>query len=77
MVGDEVKTAPKGFNKEHPDIDLIRKKQYIFVRKFSDKEVLSNDFAKKIDESFKGIRPYFDLMSEVLTTNLNGESLLD
>ncbi|MBT8315156.1 MAG: DUF2461 domain-containing protein [Maribacter sp.] len=77
LVGDEVKTAPKGFNKEHPDIDLIRKKQYIFVRKFSDKEVLSNDFAKKIDESFKGIRPYFDLMSEVLTTNLNGESLLD
>jgi len=77
LVGDEVKTAPKGFNKEHPDIDLIRKKQYIFVRKFSDKEVLSKDFAKKIDESFKGIRPYFDLMSEVLATNLNGESLLD
>lgn len=77
LVGDEVKTAPKGFSKEHPNIDLIRKKQYIFVRKFSDKEVLSKDFAKKIDDSFKAIRPYFDLMSDVLTTNLNGESLLN
>ena len=77
LVGDEVKTAPKGFSKEHPNIDLIKKKQYIFVRKLSDKEVLSQDFAKLVDESFKAIRPYFDLMSDILTTNLNGESLLD
>ena len=33
FVGDEVKTAPKGFNKEHPAIDLIKKKQYIFTKK--------------------------------------------
>lgn len=76
LVGDEVKTAPKGFNREHPNIDLIKKKQYIFVRKFSDKEVLSKDFTKLVDDSFKAIRPYFDLMSDILTTNLNGESLL-
>ncbi|MDE3740409.1 DUF2461 domain-containing protein [Maribacter polysaccharolyticus] len=77
LIGEELKTAPKGFDKAHPDIDLIRKKQFIFIRKFSDKEVLSKDFAIKIDESFKAIRPYFDLMSDILTTNLNGESLLD
>ena len=77
LVGDEVKTAPKGFDREHPNIDLIKKKQYIFVRKFSDKEVLSKDFAKLVDDSFKTIRPYFDLMSDILTTNLNGESLLN
>lgn len=77
LVGDEVKTAPKGFNKEHPNIDLIKKKQYIFVRKLSDKEVLSKDFAKLVDDSFKAVRPYLDLMSDILTTNLNGESLLN
>ncbi|MDT0558694.1 DUF2461 domain-containing protein [Ichthyenterobacterium sp. W332] len=76
LVGDEVKTAPKGFNKEHTAIDLIRKKQFIFTRKFTDKEVLSDGFLKEIDTSFKAIRPYFDYMSDVLTTNLNGESLL-
>jgi uncharacterized protein (TIGR02453 family) len=77
LVGDEVKTAPKGFNKEHPNIDLIKKKQYIFVRKFTDKEVLSKEFLSLVDGTFKAIRPYFDLMSDILTTNLNGESLLD
>jgi len=76
IVGDEVKTAPKGFDKEHKNIDLIKKKQFIFTREFSDKEVVSHDFMKTIDASFKAIRPYFDLMSDVLTTNLNGESLL-
>lgn len=77
LEGDEVKTAPKGFDKTHPNIDLIRKKAFIFVRNFSDKEVTSPDFLEVVDNSFKAIRPYFDLMSDILTTNLNGESLLD
>ena len=77
MVGEEVKTAPKGFKKDDPNIDLIRKKAFIFVRNFSDKEVLHPDFIEAVNASYKAIRPYFDYMSEVLTTNLNGESLLN
>ncbi len=76
FVGDELKTAPKGFDKEHPAIDLIRKKQYIFTKKFDDKEVVSAEFLNKIDDAFKTIRPYFDYMSDVLTTDLNGVSLI-
>ncbi|MEO0526495.1 MAG: DUF2461 domain-containing protein [Bacteroidota bacterium] len=77
LQGDAVKTAPKGFDKEHPNIDLIKRKQFIFVRNFTDKEVLSPNLMDELDHSFKLIRPYFDLMSDILTTNLNGESLLD
>ncbi len=77
LVGEELKTAPKGFDKEHPNIDLIRRKQFIFTKQLSDKEVMSPDFATTLSDAFKTIRPYFDLMSNVLTTNLNGESLLD
>ncbi len=76
LKGDAVKTAPKGFDKNHPDIDLIRHKQFIFVRNFSDQEVLSDDFLRHVDNSFRAIRPYFDFMGSVLTTNLNGESLI-
>ena len=77
LVGDTVKTAPKGFDKEHRNIDLIKRKQYIFVRNYSDKEVLSKDFGREIVDSFIQVRPFFDLMSEILTTDLNGVSLLD
>lgn len=74
--GDELKTAPKGFNKEHPAIDLIRKKQYIFVKKYTDKEVLDKAFLTNVNKAFKSIRPYFDYMSDVLTTDLNGVSMI-
>lgn len=77
LEGDEVKTAPKGFSKEHVAIDLIKKKQFIFTKKFTDKEVTSPDFMKEVDMAFKAIRPYFNYMSEVLTTDLNGVSLID
>ena len=77
FVGDEVKTAPKGFSKDHKSIDLIKKKQYIFVKKFTDKEVLDENFLNNVNEAFKAIRPYFNYMSDVLTTDLNGVSNID
>lgn len=77
LAGEELKTAPKGFDKEHPDIDLIRKKQFIFVKNFTDQEVMAPDFANLMADAFKAVRPYFDLMSDILTTNLNGESIID
>lgn len=76
MQGDTVKTAPKGFDKEHPSIDLIKNKQFIFIRNFKDNEVLSGSFLEEVDKSYRAIRPYFDLMSNILTTDLNGESVL-
>ena len=76
LQGDELKSAPRGFDKLDPNIDLIRRKQFIFTKKFTDKEVLSNDFKQQVIDDFKVIRPYFNYMSSVLTTNLNGESTL-
>ena len=32
LQGDGVKTAPKGFSKEHPGIHYIRKKQFVFMK---------------------------------------------
>ncbi|GAB5399584.1 MAG: DUF2461 domain-containing protein [Aureisphaera sp.] len=74
---DPVKTAPKGFSKDDPNIDLIRLKNFIVTHKYTDKEVLSAEFADKVVHHFKLMRPFFDYMSEVLTTDLNGVSLLD
>jgi uncharacterized protein (TIGR02453 family) len=76
FIGDEVKTAPKGFDKTHPNIDLIKKKQYIFTKKFTDDEVISSHFIDDVDTAFRTVRPFFNYMSDVLTTNLNGESIL-
>lgn len=75
MEGEQVKTAPQGFPKDHPAIDLLRYKQYWFEHAFTDKEVTEAGFLKEVNKIFKSIRPFFDYMSEVLTTDLNGEPL--
>jgi uncharacterized protein (TIGR02453 family) len=72
----ELKTAPRGFDKEHPDVELLRKKGFIASRSFTDEEVLSTNFADEVDKSFKALRPFFNLFSDILTTNLNGESVV-
>ncbi|PTT38602.1 TIGR02453 family protein [Chryseobacterium sp. HMWF028] len=75
LKGDSVKTAPRGFDKNHPSIDLIRKKQFLVMRNFTDKEVLSDNFQKEAILTLLAMRPFFDYMSEILTTDLNGEPL--
>ena len=72
----KLKTAPRDFNKEDPNIDLIKLKNYFVAHRFTDDEVLSKDFEDQLMNHFLLLRPYFDYMSEVLTTDLNGVSLL-
>lgn len=74
LEGDEVKTAPKGFDKNHERIALLKKKQFLLMYKFTDKEVLSPDFYKEASNVFKKAKPFVDYMTDVLLTNLNGES---
>jgi uncharacterized protein (TIGR02453 family) len=73
LKGEELKTAPKGFDKTHPAIDLIRKKQFLLTRSFSDKEVMAPNFEENVLITFKAMHPFFDYMSDVLSTDLNGE----
>ncbi len=76
LKGEEaVKTAPKGFDKNNPAIDLIKKRQFIVKRKFSNSQVLSPDFEQEIIATFLAMRPFFDFMSEVLNSDLNGNSI--
>ncbi len=77
LQGDVVPTVPRGYTKDHVAIDLIRHKQFIFRHDFSDKEVLDANFLKIANEVFKTIRPFFNYMSEVLTTNADGESIFE
>ncbi|MCB0410019.1 MAG: DUF2461 domain-containing protein, partial [Flavobacteriales bacterium] len=41
LQGDQLKTAPKGFDKDHEAIDLLRYKQFLIGKSFTDKEVMA------------------------------------
>ena len=73
LAGNKVPTSPRGFSKDHEAIDLIRHKQFILRYNFIDKEVIDPQFVYKVNEIFQSVRPFFDYMSTILTTDLNGE----
>lgn len=77
LKGEQLVTAPRGYDKQHRAIHLLRYKQFLLRYDFNDQEVLKPDFVKKVNEVFKKARPFLDFMSEVLTTNADGESILD
>ncbi|WP_109831992.1 DUF2461 domain-containing protein [Reichenbachiella versicolor] len=76
LGGEQLKKAPKGFSVDDPAIHWLRYKQYLLSHIFTDQQVMQPDFASRMAEQFNNMRPFFDYMSEILTTDLNGEELL-
>jgi len=77
LQGNQLKTAPRDFPKDHADIDLLRFKQFLLMKNFSDEEVFADDFMEKVMEALRNMRPFFDYMSDVLTTDVNGVRIED
>ena len=76
LAGEQLATAPRGYDKNHPAIHLLRYKQFLLRHHFSDKEVLSPDFLENVVGGFQKMRPFLNYMSEVITTDSNGEDLV-
>jgi uncharacterized protein (TIGR02453 family) len=73
LEGEQLKKVPRGYDADHEAGDLLKYKQFLLIRRFTDKEVLNGQFLKEAGLTFKGMRPFFDYMSEVLSTDVNGE----
>ncbi len=74
--GEALKTIPKGFDREHPRAELLRQKQFLLIKNYNDKEVLAKDFQSNIVQSYLEIKSFYEYMSDVLTTNGNGELIV-
>lgn len=75
LQGEQLKKMPKGFSADHEAIDLLRYKQFLLKRNFTDAEVLASDFITRVGQTYRNMRPFFDYMSEVLSTDSNGGTL--
>ncbi|HEX2618452.1 MAG TPA: DUF2461 domain-containing protein [Flavobacteriales bacterium] len=76
LTGGTLSGAPRGFAKDHPAIDLLRRTQFLLRHGFTDKEVLAPGFLDEVDALYRSVRPFFDHMTEVLTTDADGRSLV-
>jgi hypothetical protein len=55
---DELKNAPKGVAKDHPEIALLRCRSFAVAHRFTDKEVLEEGFAERVGEVAEVMRPF-------------------
>ena len=58
IEGDRLKTAPKGYPKDHPEIELLRYKSLLAVHHCTNKQVLAADFADYCFEVFTALHPF-------------------
>ncbi|WP_340111761.1 DUF2461 domain-containing protein [Maribellus mangrovi] len=57
MYDDKLKTAPKGFPKDHEHIDLLRYKSFIFSKTFNDSVVTSDNYVQEMVSAFHRLYP--------------------
>ena len=67
LQGDSLKTAPQGYPKDHPDIELLRMKQFLAMHELSDKDMLAADLADQIVAMCKAMKPFLTFIESALT----------
>jgi len=54
---DKLKTAPKGYDKNHPELELLQHKHFIAIHQLTDAQIKSADFDKRVTKVFKALLP--------------------
>lgn len=62
-AGEVMKTTPKGYAADHPEIDLLRRKELFFMHRFTDKAVLKANFADELVRGCRLMKPYCDFLN--------------
>ncbi|MEW4983709.1 MAG: DUF2461 domain-containing protein [Cycloclasticus sp.] len=66
LAGDSLKTYPRGYAKDHPMIDDLKRKDFIAIHPLSRDEVLSPDLVKTIHHRFKIASELMDYLCNAL-----------
>ena len=64
IEGEKLKTAPKGYPSDHPNIDLLKFKSYLIVNEVSDELVLSERYFDYAMNVIKAMKPLNDFLNE-------------
>ena len=63
---DQLKSAPKGYNKDHKYIDLLKRRNFTAIIELTQKEVISEKFVGYISEAFISIKPLIDYLNNAI-----------
>jgi uncharacterized protein (TIGR02453 family) len=66
IEGERLKTAPRGYDPAHAQIDLLRLKQITAIHRFSDEAVLADDFSQQVLAGCQTLKPFLSYLAGVL-----------
>ena len=65
LHGDSLKSAPQGYAKDHPAIDLLRRKQFLASAALSDADVLASDLVARVAADCAAMQPFVAYLCDV------------
>ena len=66
IEGEKLKTAPQGYDRAHPEIELLQYKQILVSHRFTDEQVLADDFLEQVAAGCRMLRPIVDYLNDIL-----------
>ncbi len=66
LEGEQLKTAPKGYDKDHPAIDLLRHKSLVLTKNYSNKDLNSENWKDEVVEQLVLTIPFVRFLNAAL-----------
>lgn len=63
IEGEAVKTAPRGYAKDHPDIEFLRRKSFIVRHRMDDARMFTPGFLEHATAVYRSMRPFDDFLN--------------
>ena len=72
LSGEKLKTPPRGYPGDHPEIELLKYKQFITGHALTDKDVLSPRLLSRTVEVFAALEPLLDFLDDAVLPSRGG-----
>lgn len=73
LQGEQLKTTPKGYDKENPAVNYLRHKSWNAVMPLPDALVLEDNFLQVVLDAFQALKPFNDFLMQPLQDMGEGE----
>src|SRR4051812_8973583 len=60
----KLKTTPKGYDKDHSDIEYLRLTSFLVWHNYTDKVIQSKSFVKELSKATKLMKPFLNFLNE-------------
>lgn len=67
IQGNKLKRPPKGYKEDHPNVELLKLKDYIVIHQLTDAEVTSEHFPQQVVKIFKIMMPFIHYLNVAIS----------